>query len=160
MRNCNKLPSLGLCSNPQPAYLNPTKCFQPLSSDYTWPWKLWLASKTSIGGAGGSPKMALGLAQKACATATKCHLWAYVATPNQHIWTQPSVSNHYIVSILDLGNFGWGQRRRWRQWRRPKNGLLCTKILRGLALKRIYVHHFKKWWQPIEMISNGPYNSY
>ena len=57
VRNCNKLPSLGLCSNPQPTYLNPTKYFQPMSSDYSRPWKLWLGSGSSIGGSGGGTKI-------------------------------------------------------------------------------------------------------
>ena len=61
MRRWPKLPFLGLFNHPPPTYLNSTKCFKPTSSDYTWPWKPWLAPETSIGGAGGGPKMALGL---------------------------------------------------------------------------------------------------
>ena len=56
VRNCNKLPSLGLCSNPQPAYLNPTKCFEPLSSVYTRPWKLWLGSEAAVAAVAAAPK--------------------------------------------------------------------------------------------------------
>ena len=82
VRRCTKLPFWGLFHTPPPTYLNPTKCFEPTSSDYT---RLWLASETSIDGAGGNPKMALGLAQKACATATNCHLSAYVAAAHMHI---------------------------------------------------------------------------
>ena len=53
-----KMPFWGLCSKPPSTYLNPTKCFKPISSVYTRPWKLWLRSKSSIGGAGGGPNMA------------------------------------------------------------------------------------------------------
>ena len=56
VRNCNKLPSLGLCSNLQPAYLNPTKCFQPLSSVHTRPWKLWLGSEAAVAAVAAAPK--------------------------------------------------------------------------------------------------------
>ena len=57
----DEMHTLGLCSKPHPAYLNPTKCFEPSSSAYTQPCKLWLVSETSIGDAGGHPKMAVGL---------------------------------------------------------------------------------------------------
>ena len=56
MRNCNTLPSLGLCSNPQPSYSNPTKCFQPLSSVHTRPWKLWLGSGAAVAAVAAAPK--------------------------------------------------------------------------------------------------------
>ena len=56
MHNYTKWASWGLCINRQPTYLNPTKYFQPMSSDYTRPWKLWLGSWSSIGGGGGGLK--------------------------------------------------------------------------------------------------------
>ena len=59
MRRWPKLHFWGLSNNLPPTYLNPTKCSEPTSSDYTRPWKLWLASETSIGGAGGGTKMGL-----------------------------------------------------------------------------------------------------
>ena len=36
-RRCTKLPFWGLFNTPPPTYLNPTKCFEPTSSDYTRP---------------------------------------------------------------------------------------------------------------------------
>ena len=56
MRNCNKLPPLGLCGNPQPAHLNPTKCFQPLCSVHIRPWKLWLGSEAAVAAVAAAPK--------------------------------------------------------------------------------------------------------
>ena len=41
-----KLPSLSRCGNPQPDFLDPTKCFQPLPSAYTRHYRLWLGSPT------------------------------------------------------------------------------------------------------------------
>ena len=40
------------------------------------------------------------------------HVGPHVATPNQHIWTQPSVSNQSIVPILNLEIFG-GHKNSW-----------------------------------------------
>ena len=51
-------------------------------------------------------------AQKSCADAPNCPFGAYLTTPHQHIWTQPSVSNQRLVTILDLENFGWHQKPR------------------------------------------------
>ena len=51
-----KPPFWGLCSNPQPTYLNPTKCFQPLSSVHTRPWKLWLGSEAAVAAMAAAPK--------------------------------------------------------------------------------------------------------
>ena len=67
-----EMPFWGLCSNPQPTNLNPTKCFKPTSSVYTQLWKLWLASKVLIGGAGGRLEMGLGL--RACQVLGRRHL--------------------------------------------------------------------------------------
>ena len=104
-----KLPFWGLCSNPQPTYLNPTKCFEPTYSDYSRPWKHWSASETLIGGTGGGPKMALGLS---CCPVPKGYFHALVAPARMHIWTQPSVFNEHMVHVLDIENFG-GHRKPW-----------------------------------------------
>ena len=42
----------------QLAYLDATKYVEPKSSVYIEHWKLWLRSKSSIGGGGGGPNMA------------------------------------------------------------------------------------------------------
>ena len=47
-----RLPSFGRCGNPQPDFLDSTKCFQPLSSAYTRHYKLWLGSPTLGWGCG------------------------------------------------------------------------------------------------------------
>ena len=57
-----------------------------------------------MGGAGSGPNMAFVKIEKK--ENLEAHFGGCVAKPNSHIRTQPSVSNQYLVTILDPENFG------------------------------------------------------